>query len=156
MHDFFFLFILSDTIIIIIKTLSEKKGGKRINPQLYLFIWSFDCSPFIYDDNTQRLYWDKRHQKLIHCFLLFIIPEEFYLIHFYGEYYTWLPSQNVHVQYSFDSSLLIVILSFSKVEGPWNWMHELSQFSIPFIFFILCHYQFGELLSAPGFMTPFP
>ncbi len=39
---FFFLFILSDTIIIIIiKTLSEKKGGKRINLQLYLFIWGF-------------------------------------------------------------------------------------------------------------------
>lgn len=50
--------------------------------------------------------------------VLFMIPEEFHLILFCGEYHTWLPSLNVHVQYSFDSSLLIVILSFSKDEGP--------------------------------------
>lgn len=124
----------------------------ELSATVYLFIWGFDCSPFMHNDNTRSF----TETKDIHnsFTLLFIIPEEFLLIIFCGEYHTWLPSLNVHVQDSFDSSLLIVILSFSKDESPGIQCMSRASSTYHSSFLSCAITGFGESLSALGFITP--
>jgi len=99
---------------------------------------------------------DKRHPQLIHSFMYYSwgIPTH----QFVWWMNEWIPYMAAIPKCP--CSGFIWLLSFNchfviqQGWEFWNSMHESSQFSLPFIFFILCPYRFGESLSPLGFITP--